>query len=91
MGKRHRRQFTDGFKAETVKLIRESGRTVASVARDLDLTETAPRYLLRDRDRIYGSCFALYHDSRYAATVRVVQMEFLRTAGCPQAPVGVQA
>jgi lysophospholipase L1-like esterase len=43
MGKRHRRKFTDEFKAETVKLIRESGRTVASVARELDLTETAVR------------------------------------------------
>jgi len=41
MGKRHRRRFTDEFKAETVKLIRESGRTVGSVARELDLTETA--------------------------------------------------
>ncbi len=43
MGKRHRRRFTDEFKAETVKLIRESGRTVGSVARELDLTETAVR------------------------------------------------
>ena len=43
MGKRHRRKFTDEFKAETVKLIRERGRTVGSVARELDLTETAVR------------------------------------------------
>jgi transposase-like protein len=43
MGKRHRRKFTDEFKAETVKLIRESDRTVGSVARELDLTETAVR------------------------------------------------
>jgi transposase len=43
VGKRHRRKFTDEFKAETVKLIRESGRTVGSVARELDLTETAVR------------------------------------------------
>ncbi len=43
MAKRHRRKFTDEFKAETVKLIRESGRTVGSVARELDLTETAVR------------------------------------------------
>ncbi len=43
MGKRHRRKFTDEFKAETVKRIRESGRTVGSVARELDLTETAVR------------------------------------------------
>jgi transposase len=45
MGKRHRRKFTDEFKAETVKLIRESGRAVASVARELDLTETAVSFL----------------------------------------------
>ena len=31
LGKRHRRKFTDEFMAETVKLIRESGRTVGSV------------------------------------------------------------
>ena len=43
MSRRSRRKFTDEFKAETVKLIRESGRRVGSVARDLDLTETAVR------------------------------------------------
>ncbi len=43
MTKRHRRKFTDEFKAETVKLIRGSGRTVGSVARELSLTETAVR------------------------------------------------
>jgi transposase len=43
MSRRSRRRFTDEFKAETVKLIRESGRSVASVARELDLTETAVR------------------------------------------------
>jgi transposase-like protein len=35
MGNRHRRKFTDEFKAETVKLIRESGRTLASAARSV--------------------------------------------------------
>ena len=43
MTRRHRRKFTDEFKSETVKLIRESGRSVGSVARELDLTETAVR------------------------------------------------
>ena len=43
MGKRHRRKFTDEFKAETVKLIRKSGRTVSSVSKELSLTETAVR------------------------------------------------
>jgi hypothetical protein len=32
MTKRHRRKFSDEFKAETVKLIRTSGRTVAFFA-----------------------------------------------------------
>ena len=43
MSRRNRRKFTAEFKAETVKLIRESGRSVGSVARELDLTETAVR------------------------------------------------
>ncbi len=47
MTRRHRRKFTDEFKAETVKRIRESGRTVGSVAQELDLTETAVRNWLK--------------------------------------------
>lgn len=36
-----RRQFSTEFKAETVALIRNSGKTVAQVCRDLDLSESA--------------------------------------------------
>ena len=43
MTKRKRRQFTDEFKEDTVRLIRESGKTVAEIARDLDLSESAVR------------------------------------------------
>ncbi len=43
MSRRRRRKFTNEFKAETVKLILESGKTVAEVARELDLTESAVR------------------------------------------------
>ena len=43
MTKRHRRKFTDEFKAETVKLIRASGRSVGSVARELNIGETVVR------------------------------------------------
>jgi MYXO-CTERM domain-containing protein len=43
MSRRSRRKFTDEFKTETVKLIRDSGRSVGSVAKELDLTETAVR------------------------------------------------
>ena len=43
MDKRIRRSFTDAFKAETVELVRSSGKTIAQISRDLDLTETAVR------------------------------------------------
>ena len=39
--KRARRQFTDEFKAGAVRLVLEEGKTVAEVARDLDLTASA--------------------------------------------------
>src|SRR3954454_16219918 len=43
MAPRARRSFSAQFKAETVELIRSSGRSVGEVCRDLDLTETAVR------------------------------------------------
>jgi transposase-like protein len=49
------REFTDEFKAETVKRIRESGRTIGSVARKLDLTETAVFSRSEDPDRNRGA------------------------------------
>src|SRR5262252_8245287 len=39
--KRTRRQFTDEFKAGAVRLVLEEGKTVAEVARDLDLTPSS--------------------------------------------------
>jgi len=36
---RRRRSFTPEFKAEVVALVRQPGRTVGSVAREMDLTE----------------------------------------------------
>lgn len=41
--KRPRRSFTRQFKAEVVELCRTSGKSIAEVSRDLDLTETAVR------------------------------------------------
>ena len=35
-----RRQFTDAFKSEAVRLTRESGRPVAQVARELGISDT---------------------------------------------------
>jgi len=43
MAKRTRRHFPAEFKAEAVKLVQTSGRSVPDVARELDLTETALR------------------------------------------------
>ena len=43
MASRARRTFTAEFKAETVGLIRSSGKSIGQVCRDLDLTETAVR------------------------------------------------
>jgi transposase len=43
MAKRKRRTFTDQFKADAVKLCEAGGRSIAQVAVDLDLTETALR------------------------------------------------
>ena len=39
--KRKRRSFTDEFKAGAVSLVLEKGKTIAEVARDLDLTASA--------------------------------------------------
>lgn len=39
--KRKRRSFTDEFKAGAVGLVLDDGKTVAEVARDLDLTASA--------------------------------------------------
>jgi transposase len=43
MGKKTRRKFSDEFKAETVRLVRDSGKTIGVVSRELGLTETAVR------------------------------------------------
>ena len=39
--KRSRRSFTDEFKAGAVRLVLDEGKTIAQVARDLDLTASA--------------------------------------------------
>ena len=47
---RPRRFFTKEFKAEAVRLVRESGKGVRQIAKDLDLTETALRDWVRRAD-----------------------------------------
>jgi transposase len=41
--RRPRRRFDDDFKAQAVRLVLDESKSVGSVARDLDLTETALR------------------------------------------------
>ena len=50
MAKRGRRAFTTEFKAGAVRLVRESGKSVPTVARELDLTETALRSGMRQAE-----------------------------------------
>src|SRR5262245_45706240 len=54
--RRHRRPFTDEFKAGVVRLVLDDGKTVGAVAREIDLTETAVReWVKRARaDRTHG-------------------------------------
>ena len=49
--RRQRRKFSEAFKTETVRLLRESGKTLSAVARELDLTESALRQWVRDAER----------------------------------------
>jgi transposase-like protein len=50
MAKRKRRKFSPEFKADAVKLVQASGRSVPDVARELDLTETALREWVKRAD-----------------------------------------
>ena len=45
-----RRRFTDEYKAETVKLIRESDRSVGEICRELGLAQTAVRRWLKQAE-----------------------------------------
>ena len=47
MGRRKRRKFTADYKAEVVRLVRSSDKSVGQVAQELDLTETAVRAWVR--------------------------------------------
>ena len=41
--KKTRRKFTGEYKAEVVRLVRDGGKTIGQVSKDLDLTESAVR------------------------------------------------
>jgi len=82
MAKRKRRAFTKVFKAQAVGIVRDSGKPVGTVARELDLTETALRSWVRQAeiDGGRGPMGALTTDEReelgrLRREVRTLRME----------------
>jgi transposase len=82
MAKRKRRSFTREFKAQAVQIVRGSGKPVGTVARELDLTETALRSWVRQAaiDGGRGAPGALTTDEReelgrLRREVRTLRME----------------
>ena len=82
MAKRKRRVFTNDFKAQTVRLIRESGKSIGEVAQELDLTESAVRAWVQQAaiDRGRGGTGALTAEEReelgrLRREVRTLRME----------------
>lgn len=82
MAKRKRRAFTKEFKAQTVRLVRDSGKSIGVLARELDLGETVLRTWVRQAevDAGRGRPGALTTDEREEFTllrreVRTLRME----------------
>ena len=54
MEKRKRRQFTKEFKADTVRLVRQSGKSIGEVCKDLGLTDSSVRNWVKQADTDQG-------------------------------------
>ena len=82
MAKGKRRAFTKEFKAQTVRLVRDSGKSIGVIARELDLGESVLRNWIRQAeiDAGRGRPGALTTDEREELTrlrqdVRTLRME----------------
>jgi transposase len=80
--KKTRRKFTAEYKAEVVRLVRDGGKTIGQVSKDLDLTESAVRNWVSQAaiDRGEGLRGALTTEERQELTqlrreVRQLRME----------------
>jgi transposase len=62
--RRARREFSEEFKARTVELIESSGKSIAEVCRELDLTETAVRRWVKQARIDQGAAPGLTSDER---------------------------
>ena len=69
MAKRKRRAFTKEFKAQTVRLVRDRGKSIGVLARELDLGDTVLRTWARQAevDAGRGRPGALTTDERLAS------------------------
>src|SRR5436309_16142733 len=78
--KRRRRSFSPEFKAEAVRVVRESGKSVSTVARELDLTEAALRrwVIQADLDAGRSGGGALTTDERAERTQLRREVQTLR-------------
>jgi transposase len=80
MAKRSRQRFTDEFRAETVALVRSSGKAIADVCRELGIGESTLYRWLAQADIDAGQregLTSIEHDelSRLRRELRVVQEE----------------
>jgi transposase len=55
MAKRKRRQFTEEFKQEAVRLCRQNDRSIGQVAQELDLTDSALRNWVKQYEVDHGA------------------------------------
>lgn len=58
MERRKRRSFTEEFKAEAVRLVREGTKSLPQLAKDLDLTESALRQWVQQAEQAEGKAAA---------------------------------
>ena len=82
MGNRKKRIFSDEFKAEAVRLVREGDKSVSALARELDLTESALRHWIERAEAQVKQkpAVALTHEERTELAelrreVRTLRME----------------
>ena len=50
MAKKKRREYTEEFNADAVRLVKKEGKSALQVARDLDLTPSALRYWIKQAE-----------------------------------------
>jgi transposase len=64
MGKKQRRRFSREYKLETVKLVKESGRSLAQIARELGVSESSLGRWVQQYDVDAGSKEGLTSEER---------------------------